>query len=184
MVVGIAAAELPIAVVNPRQARALAQAIGRTAKTDAIDAGVLAAFGGRVDLPARPVADAATRALAALMARRVVLPQNESAALVVTGGNIDVNIIGRIIDRGLVKDGRITHLMVKVPDRPGSLERLTRIVAEAGANVLEVAHRRAFADVSVADVEIELHLETRGRDHVIEIMRQLTAAGLKVEEDV
>ena len=123
-------------------------------------------------------------ALAALMARRVVLPQNEPAALVVTGGNIDVNIIGRIIDRGLVKDGRITHLMVKVPDRPGSLERLTRIVAEAGANVLEVAHRRAFADVSVADVEIELHLETRGRDHVIEIMRQLTAAGLKVEEDV
>jgi transposase len=70
LVVGIAAAELPIAVVNPRQARAFAQAIGRTAKTDAIDAGVLAAFGGRVDLPARPVADAATRALAALMARR------------------------------------------------------------------------------------------------------------------
>ena len=123
-------------------------------------------------------------ALAALMASRIKLPQDGVAALVVTGGNIDVNIIGRIIDRGLVKDGRITHLMVKVPDRPGSLAKLTRMVAEAGANVLEVAHRRAFADVSVADVEIELHLETRGRDHVSQIMRELTAAGLKVEEDV
>jgi len=70
LVVAIAGAELPIAVVNPRQARAFAQAIGRTAKTDAIDAGVLAAFGGRVDLPARPVTDTATQALAALMARR------------------------------------------------------------------------------------------------------------------
>ena len=71
-------------------------------------------------------------ALAALMADRCKLPSAGVAALVVTGGNIDVNIIGRIIDRGLVKDGRITHLMVKVPDRPGSLAKLTRMVAEAG----------------------------------------------------
>jgi len=70
LVAALAAADLPVAVVNPRQARAFAQAIGRTAKTDAIDAGVLAAFGGRLDLEARPVADAATQALAALVARR------------------------------------------------------------------------------------------------------------------
>ena len=70
LVAALAAADLPVAVVNPRQARAFAQAIGRTAKTDAIDAAVLAAFGARVDLAARPVADAATQALAALVARR------------------------------------------------------------------------------------------------------------------
>jgi transposase len=70
LVAALAAAELPVAVVNPRQARAFAPAIGRTAKTDAIDAAVLAAFGARLDLTARPVADAATQALAALVARR------------------------------------------------------------------------------------------------------------------
>jgi transposase len=70
LVAALAAADLPVAVVNPRQARAFAQAIGRTAKTDAIDAGVLAAFGGRLEIAARPVADAATQALATLVARR------------------------------------------------------------------------------------------------------------------
>jgi transposase len=70
LVAGLAAADLPVAVVNPRQARAFAQAIGRTAKTDAIDAAVLAAFGARLNLAARPVTDAATQALAALVARR------------------------------------------------------------------------------------------------------------------
>lgn len=70
LVAALAGADLPVAVVNPRQARAFAQAIGRTAKTDAIDAAVLAAFGARLELAARPVADAATQALAALVARR------------------------------------------------------------------------------------------------------------------
>lgn len=70
LVAALAAADLPVAVVNPRQARAFAQALGRTAKTDAIDASVLAALGARLDLTPRPPADAATQALAALMTRR------------------------------------------------------------------------------------------------------------------
>lgn len=70
VVAALAAAELPVAVINPRQARAFAQAVGRTAKTDAIDATVLAALGARLEVTPRPLADAATQALAALMARR------------------------------------------------------------------------------------------------------------------
>src|SRR5215831_15992462 len=70
LVGALAAVDLPVAVINPRQARAFAQAIGRTAKTDRIDATVLAALGGRLDLVPRPVANAATQALAALVARR------------------------------------------------------------------------------------------------------------------
>jgi transposase len=70
VVAALAAAELPVAVINPRQARAFAQAVGRTAKTDAIDATVLAALGARLEVTPRPTADAATQALAALMARR------------------------------------------------------------------------------------------------------------------
>jgi threonine dehydratase len=129
------------------------------------------------------VEGAAAVALAALASGRVAVTPSETVVLLLSGGNIDVNVLSRIIDRGLVADGRLTRLMVKVPDRPGSLSLLTRIVAGAGANVLEIAHRRAFADISVGDVEIVLHLETRGRDHVEEIIAVLEGEGLTVEED-
>jgi threonine dehydratase len=130
------------------------------------------------------VEGAAAVTLAALAGGHVPVAASETAALLLSGGNIDVNILSRIIDRGLVGDGRLTRLMVKVPDRPGSLAGLTRVVARLGANVLEIAHRRAFADISVGDVEIVLHLETRGREHVDEIVRTLSGEGLSVEEDV
>jgi threonine dehydratase len=120
--------------------------------------------------------------LAALVARRVALRRGDVVVGVISGGNIDVTMIERIIARGLVNDGRLARLMVRVPDRPGSLARLTQLVAQAGANVLETAHRRAFADTSVGDVEIVMHLETRGRDHVAEIRRALEEQGLRAEE--
>jgi threonine dehydratase len=101
---------------------------------------------------------------------------------VVSGGNIDVTTVARIIDRGLVFDGRMTRLRVTVRDRPGGVARVTRIAADAGANVVEIFHRRAFADITVGDVEIELQLETRGRDHVQELIGRFTEAGLGVEE--
>lgn len=132
----------------------------------------------------RLVAEGAGAApLAALLSGRVPVTNAESVLFVLSGGNIDINIIARIIDRGLVADGRLARLMVKVRDRPGQLARLADLVANAGANVLEIAHRRAFADISVGDVEIVMHLETRGRDHVAEIARVLEATGLQVEED-
>jgi threonine dehydratase len=122
--------------------------------------------------------------LAALTAGKVAMGAGERGVLVLSGGNIDINRVARIIDRGLVFDGRLVRLKVKVPDRPGNLSRLTRLVAGLGANVLEIAHRRAFADISVGEVEIVLHLETRGRDHVREIEDALVGEGLTVREDV
>jgi threonine dehydratase len=121
--------------------------------------------------------------LAALLAGRIAVGSGERVLFVLSGGNIDINIIARIIDRGLVADGRLARLMVKVRDRPGQLARLADLVAGAGANVLEIAHRRAFADISVGDVEIVMHLETRGRDHVAELTSLLEGKGLNVEED-
>jgi len=121
--------------------------------------------------------------LAALMSGSIPVERDESVVFVLSGGNIDINMIARIIDRGLVADGRLTRLMVKVRDRPGQLARLTERVASKGANVLEIGHRRAFADISVGDVEIVMHLETRGSDHVAEIVTLLEEDGLVVEED-
>jgi len=122
--------------------------------------------------------------LAALMRDRIEVEPEERAVLVLSGGNIDINMISRIIDRGLVADGRLARLRITVPDRPGSLAKLTGIVAELGANVLEIYHRRAFADISVGDVEIVMHLETRGREHVEEIIRHLESAGHRVQEEI
>lgn len=119
--------------------------------------------------------------LAALLARKVRLADDDVVVLVLSGGNIDVNIIGRVIGCGLVDDGRIAHLMVTVPDRPGELARLTSLVAQTGANILEIGHRRAFADIGVAEVGIVMHLETRGRDHVTSIVDLIERQGLHVE---
>jgi len=128
------------------------------------------------------VEGAGASTLAALLSGKVRLEPGEKVVAVLCGGNIDVNMVSRIIDRGLVDDGRLARLRVTVRDRPGSLARLTELVARAGANVLEVAHQREFADISVGEVEIVMHLETRGRDHVEELLVQMRALGVQVEE--
>lgn len=122
--------------------------------------------------------------LAALMTGRIQVEDDEEVAGVLCGGNIDVNMISRIIERGLVGDGRMAHLIVKVRDRPGSLSSLTDLMAAMGANVLDIHHRRGFADISVGDVEIVMQIETRGRDHVTEIIRALEERGVGVEVDI
>jgi threonine dehydratase len=130
------------------------------------------------------VEGAGAAGLAALISGRVPVSPDETVVTVLCGGNIDLNILSRIIDRGMVDDGRMARLVVTVRDRPGSLARLTQLVAREGANVLEIAHQRAFADISVGDVEIVMHLETRGRDHVDRIIRVLREDGTRVQEEV
>jgi threonine dehydratase len=125
---------------------------------------------------------AAAAPLAALLAGARPLRADDLAVMVVSGGNIDVNLLERVIDRGLVEDGRLARLAVTVRDRPGFLAQLTKLVGEAGANVLEVAHSREFADISVRDVQIVMHLETRGREHVDTIIATLERSGFHVEK--
>src|SRR5690606_7165545 len=92
--------------------------------------------------------------LAALLAGMLPLDKSDVAVMIVSGGNIDINLVGRIVERGLVSDSRMVRVKVTVHDRPGNLARLTAVVGEEGANVLEVRHRRAFAEIAVRDVEI------------------------------
>ncbi len=120
-------------------------------------------------------------ALAALANRRVAL-EGRTVALIVSGGNIDVNVIARIIERGLVKDGRLVRLRVRLRDRPGALARLTALVAEARANVLRIEHDRAFSPAPVGESEVELTLETSGPAQIEAIKRHLAEAGYTVEE--
>jgi threonine dehydratase len=122
--------------------------------------------------------------LAAIVNGLLPLREDDVVVMVLSGGNIDVNLVSRIVDRGLVADGRLARLAVTVHDRPGNLARLTAVVAEEGANVLDVAHSRAFADISVRDVQILMHLETRGREHMNAVVARLTREGFVVREDV
>lgn len=119
--------------------------------------------------------------LAALVAGLLPLKPEDNAVMVLSGGNIDVNLVERIISRGLVNDGRMARLRVTVRDRPGYLARLATYVAEEGANVLDVFHSRAFADIGVRDVEIELFLETRGHDHMKAVVARLEREGMPVQ---
>ena len=120
-------------------------------------------------------------ALAALVNKRVSL-EGRSVVLLLGGGNIDVNVIARIIERGLVKDGRIVRLAEMLRDRPGALARLAELVAAARANVLHINHDRAFSRARLGETEVEITLETSGRDHIEAIKRHLLAAGYTVEE--
>jgi len=121
--------------------------------------------------------------LAALVSRKLPIDANDVTVMVLSGGNIDVNIVERIIARGQVMDGRLAVLAVTVADRPGNLARLSALVAAAGANVLQLSHRRAFADISVRDVEIVMQLETRGREHVQEVVLTLEQHGFGVRQE-
>ena len=117
-------------------------------------------------------------ALAALLAQRLPV-QGKRTALVVSGGNIDVNLLARIIDRGLAKSGRTMRLRVLIPDVPGTLAGLLANVATTGANVLSIHHdRRATAISSTA---VEIVLETRGYEHVRSVEAALRGAGWHIE---
>src|SRR5690242_11875762 len=101
-------------------------------------------------------------------------------AVIVSGGNIDVNLISRIIEKGLVQGGRLTKVSVVLPDRPGSLARLATVVAGEGANVLSVEHGRGFADIAIGETEIEMVVETTGWAHVEQLYRALKSAGFRI----
>jgi threonine dehydratase len=119
---------------------------------------------------------AGAAAVAALVNHRVELSGKRVAAIV-GGGNIDVTLLARIIERGLVKDGRLVRLRVHLPDYPGALHRLTGILAEHRANLVETSYDRAYHGVNLGDTAIDITMETRGPEHIAELIAALGAAG-------
>ena len=98
------------------------------------------------------------------------------------GGNIDPLLLAAIIERGMVRAGRLARIRVSSRDVPGSLARITAIVAEAGANIDEVHHQRAFTLLAAQNVEIELVLQTRGREHIRAVIGALHGGGFSAQE--
>jgi threonine dehydratase len=108
--------------------------------------------------------------------------KGKKVGLVLCGGNIDPLLLAAIIARGMVRAGRLARIRVSVRDIPGSLARITAMVADAGANIDEVHHQRAFTTLSVQNVDIELVIQTRGREHIAQVLALLNAAGFEACE--
>ena len=118
-------------------------------------------------------------ALAALLDGRIALDENNDVVCVISGGNIDMSVVGRSIDFGLSASGRLLSIAVTLPDRPGSLAKLVQTVAELEINVRDVRHRRGELHVPVGLTEITLELETRDREHQDELLAKLDSLGLR-----
>jgi threonine dehydratase len=122
---------------------------------------------------------AAAAPLAALINKKVNLT-DKNIALIVSGGNIDVNLISRIIEKGLIQDGRLSRFCVVISDRPGNLARLSQQIADLDANILQIGQSRGFGRIAIDQTEVELVVETAGLDHVERIRNQLSKDGFQV----
>jgi len=108
--------------------------------------------------------------------------RGRQVGLVLGGGNIDPMLLAAIIERGMVRAGRLARVIVSARDVPGSLARITAIVSEAGANIDEVHHQRAFTLLAAQNVEIELVLQTRGREHIAAVLQALHDGGFQATQ--
>jgi threonine dehydratase len=114
---------------------------------------------------------AAVQANPALFAGRKV-------GLVLTGGNIDTRLIASVLTRELAREGRLTQLSLDIVDRPGQLAAVAALLAEVGANIIEVSHQRTFSDLPAKATLLQLVIETRDRAHLDDVLTKLSAAGL------
>jgi threonine dehydratase len=108
--------------------------------------------------------------------------RGRKVGLVLGGGNIDPLLLAAIIERGMVRAGRLARISVSARDVPGSLARITAIVSEAGANIDEVHHQRAFTMLAAQNVEVELVIQTRGREHIKAVIDALHDGGFQAQE--
>jgi len=105
--------------------------------------------------------------------------QGRKVGLILSGGNIDPLLLASIIERGMARSGRLARIKVSARDVPGVLARITATVAEAGANIEEVHHQRAFTLLAAQNVEIEFVLQTRNQAHVEQVLHALQAQGME-----
>lgn len=120
-------------------------------------------------------------AVAAAMFDKVPV-EGKNVVCVVSGGNIDVNILDRVVKRGLLTSGRTCLLKVELLDRPGQLHQIARVIAERGANVIEMHHERTKANTNINGCFLRITMETRNFEHIAEIKEAITDAGFKIHE--
>jgi threonine dehydratase len=123
---------------------------------------------------------AGATALAAALAGKIKGLAGKRVVLVCCGGNIDPNILGYIIEKGLVVEGRLARFTAVISDRPGGLAKLSRAIADTGANIKEISHDRAFGGTDISMTHVICTIETRDRKHVQEVLRSVRKSGVHI----
>ena len=126
---------------------------------------------------------AGAASVAAVMFNKVPV-KGKKTICVVSGGNIDVTILSRVINRGLAKSGRICTLIIELADKPGQLLKVCQVIAAQGGNIVSVYHERNNDSKKVTDCVLRLSVETKNQEHVESITKALTDNGLKIRENI
>lgn len=154
---------------------------------------IVRAHVGRIVLVGEPALERAVNAFATLqrvmaegagasgLAALLTAPEafrGKKVGLILSGGNIDARLLAAIMIRELERDGRVAHIRVTAQDRPGLLGIITSTIGENGGNIIEVSHRRMMLDVPAKAISVDISMETRGREHVQQILHALASHGL------
>ena len=121
--------------------------------------------------------------VAALLYDKIDLAPQSDVAVIVSGGNIDVTMLSVIIEKGLIKSYRKMKLIVTLVDKPGSLMKLTELLAQVNANIVQIGYDRTSASLAYGDANVSIGLETKGKEHQEEIRKLLTAHGYRFHEE-
>jgi threonine dehydratase len=130
-----------------------------------------------IELEKAVVEGAGAASLAVCLAGNAPELQGKTVVLLLAGGNIDLNTLDRVIERGLASDGRLCRFTATISDRPGGLARFAGLIAEEGASIINIAHDRAFADEDVSTVAVHCVVETRDAAHIAALHARLAAEG-------
>ncbi|WP_078549935.1 threonine ammonia-lyase [Litchfieldia alkalitelluris] len=129
------------------------------------------------------VEGSAATSLAAMLYHKIPI-ENANVVPIITGGNVDMNFISRIIEHGMVESGRFLSVITTITDKPGNLQRLLQLIAELDGNVLNINHQRIGAKVFPGQTQIQLSLETKNQTHIDQIIHKMQDAGYVVKIEV
>ena len=169
---------LAVPLLGTRRSRCCAAVVDRVVTVD--EASIALAILRLIELEKSVVEGAGAAPLAAFLAGKLDTLKGKRVVLTLCGGNIDLTMLDRVIEVGLVADGRLCRFTVSISDRPGGLARLAELIASTGATIKEIVHDRAFAGPDLSAVRVVCVVETTGHDARRALHAALAAAGMSV----
>jgi threonine dehydratase len=169
---------LAVALLGTRPFETLRRVVDDVVTVD--EANIALAILRLIELEKSVVEGAGAAPLAAFLAGKLDALKSKRVVLALCGGNIDLTMLDRVIEVGLVADGRLSRFTVSIADRPGGLARLAEVIASTGASIKEIVHDRAFSGPDLSAVRVVCVVETTGHAHVRELHDALAAAGMRV----
>jgi threonine dehydratase len=169
---------LAVSTIGARPFEVLRRVVDRVVTVD--EASIALAILRLIELEKSVVEGAGATPLAAFLSGKLDDLRGRKVVLTLCGGNIDLTMLDRVLETGLVADGRLTRFAVSIADRPGGLARLAEIIASTGASIKEIVHDRAFSGPDLSAVRVICVVETTGHEHVNTLHEVLAVAGMRI----